>query len=96
MLAFATQQASLLQQALPFMLPVCPDKVAAKLTEVLDRRLGASAAIRHLASHGYTEAQAQRACLDYYNSEPAAAGPIDGKKLLKWVRLRPGSDTLNR
>lgn len=73
MLAFATQQASLLQQALPFMLPVCPEKVSAKLAEVLDMRLGARGAISHLTSHGYTEQQAERACLDYYNAELAPA-----------------------
>lgn len=98
MLAFATQQASLLQQALPFMLPVCPDKVSAKLAEVLDQRLGARGAITNLTSHGYTEQQAERACLDYYNAELTGTQVpnIDGKKLLKWVRSRPSGEFLNR
>jgi len=97
MLAFATQQASLLQQALPFMLPVCPTKVSTKLAEVLEDKLGARGALSDLLQAGYTEQQAQRAALDYYQTEPGGQEvPLDGKKLLKWVNSRPNTDFLNR
>lgn len=57
MLAFATQQATLLQQALPFMLPVCPKALRAKLGDVLDS-LKARPAIDGLKDAGFTEQQA--------------------------------------
>lgn len=57
MLQFATQQAGLLQQALPCMLPVSPKALRAKLDDVIDG-LRARPAIEGLKEAGLTEQQA--------------------------------------
>jgi hypothetical protein len=84
MLSFATQQAALLQQALPFMLPVCPTKVSEKLSEVLEQ-LQAGDAMRQLEASGLSHAQAQRACLDFATlGTNGKLKPLDTKRVVKY------------
>lgn len=61
---FATQQATLFQQVLAFMLPVTNGKVNDKLSAVL-ASLKAGPVLGHLKELGWSDFQAQKACVEY-------------------------------
>lgn len=67
MLAFATQQATLLQQALPFMLNLPPARVTAKLRELLTEVHAKPALEKLMKATGINEPTAQRVCIEYIN-----------------------------
>ena len=93
MLAFATQQATLLQQALPFMLPVCPSKVAEKLNQVLNS-LHAKPIVEKLVAAGLSELQAQKACLEY--SSRYRNNKLTSDAVLQWVKQHGDMSELSR
>lgn len=80
MLAFATQQATLLQQALPFMLNLPPARVTDKLRDLLTEVQARPALEKFMKSTGASEPTAQRVCMEFINRN--GKGKVDANKML--------------
>lgn len=93
MLAFATQQATLLQQALPFMLPVCQSKVTEKLNQVL-ASMHAKPVVEALKTSGLSELQAQKACLEY--SARTGVSKLQTDAVKQWITEHADMAELSR
>ncbi|GLI61518.1 hypothetical protein VaNZ11_003898, partial [Volvox africanus] len=80
MLAFATQQATLLQQALPFMLNLPPARVTDKLRGLLTEVQAKPALEKLMKATGSSEPMAQRVCIEFINRN--GKGKVDPAKML--------------
>jgi hypothetical protein len=93
MLVFATQQATLFQQVLPFMLPVTNGKVNDKLSAVL-ASLKAGPVLAHLKDLGWSDFQAQKACVEYRLQ--TGSSEIQLPKFTAWLDEQLGMINLDR
>ena len=93
-MAFATQQASLLQQALPFMLNLPPARVTDKLRDLLTEVHARPALEKLIKATGGTEPMAQRCCLEYINRH--GRGRVDPNRMLQFYHEHKDAIDFNR